>query len=74
MLYMSVMGSAVAYGLFFYFASRGNLTSLSALTFSTPMFALLFSSLFLDEHLAWVQWIGVVVTLASIYLVSRNNA
>ncbi len=74
MVYMSVMGSAVAYGLFFYFASRGNLTSLSALTFSTPMFALLFSSLFLDEHLAWVQWIGVVVTLASIYLVSRNNA
>lgn len=71
--YMSVMGSAIAYGLFFYFASKGNLTSLSALTFSTPMFALLFSSLFLDEHLAWIQWLGVVVTLASIYLVSRSH-
>ncbi len=71
-VYMSVMGSAIAYGLFFYFASRGNLTSLSALTFSTPMFALLFSSIFLDEHLAWIQWLGVVVTLASIYLVSRS--
>ncbi|MCS6958868.1 MAG: DMT family transporter [Pseudanabaenaceae cyanobacterium SKYGB_i_bin29] len=73
MLYMSVMGSAIAYGLFFYFASRGNLTSLSALTFSTPMFALLFSSFFLQERLAWVQWLGVVVTLGSIYLVTRAH-
>ncbi|MFN3361706.1 MAG: DMT family transporter [Pseudanabaenaceae cyanobacterium] len=73
LLYMSVMGSAIAYGLFFYFASRGNLTSLSALTFSTPMFALLFSSFFLQERLAWVQWLGVVVTLGSIYLVSRAH-
>jgi drug/metabolite transporter (DMT)-like permease len=74
MVYMSVMGSALAYGLFFYFASRGNLTSLSALTFSTPMFALLFSSLFLDERLAWVQWVGVGVTLVSIYLVSLSRS
>ncbi len=71
--YMTVMGSALAYGLFFFFASSGNLTSLSALTFSTPVFALLFSRLFLGEKLAVVQWWGVVLTLTSIYLVSAKQ-
>jgi drug/metabolite transporter (DMT)-like permease len=71
--YMTVMGSAVAYGLFFFFAASGNLTSLSALTFSTPVFALLFSRLFLGEKLAAVQWWGVILTLTSIYLVSAKQ-
>ncbi|OIP69325.1 MAG: EamA family transporter [Oscillatoriales cyanobacterium CG2_30_44_21] len=70
MLYMAIMGSAIAYGLFFFFASSGSLTTLSALTFSTPVFALMFSSLFLGENLTLVQWLGVILTLGSIYLVS----
>ena len=74
MAYMAIMGSAIAYGLFFFFASSGSLTTLSALTFSTPVFALVFSSVFLDENLTSVQWIGVVLTLSSIYLVSMRGA
>ncbi len=74
MAYMTIMGSAIAYGLFFYFASTGNLTTLSALTFSTPVFALLFSRIFLNEYLTLVQWFGVSLTLGSIYLVSIRGA
>lgn len=74
MSYMAIMGSAIAYGLFFFFASSGSLTALSALTFSTPVFALLFSSLFLGENLTLAQWIGVILTLSSIYLVSVRDA
>ncbi len=74
MAYMTIMGSAIAYGLFFLFASSGSLTTLSALTFSTPVFALMFSSLFLDENLTLVQWLGVILTLSSIYLVSMRGA
>ena len=74
MLYMAVMGSAIAYGLFFFFASSGSLTTLSALTFSTPVFALMFSNLLLDEDLTKVQWLGVVLTLSSIYLVSIRGS
>jgi drug/metabolite transporter (DMT)-like permease len=74
MLYMAVMGSAIAYGLFFFFASSGSLTTLSALTFSTPVFALMFSNLLLDEDLTKVQWLGVVLTLGSIYLVSIRGS
>lgn len=36
MAYASVFGSALAYGLFFLFASRGDLTGFTSLTFLTP--------------------------------------
>jgi drug/metabolite transporter (DMT)-like permease len=71
--YSTIFGSAIAYGLFFYFASKGNLTSLSALTFLTPVFALLFGNLFLSEVLSPLQWIGVSMTLVSIYLINQRE-
>jgi len=71
--YSTVFGSAIAYGLFFYFASSGNLTSLIALTFLTPVFALLFSNLLLAEVLSPIQWAGVGLTLASIYLINQRE-
>ena len=71
--YSTVFGSAIAYGLFFYFASSGSLTSLSSLTFLTPVFALLFGNLFLSEMLSPVQWFGVGLTLVSIYLINQRD-
>lgn len=73
MSYSTIFGSAIAYGLFFYFAASGNLTSLSSLTFLTPVFALLFGNLFLSEVLNPVQWVGVGLTLVSIYLINRRE-
>lgn len=73
LLYAAIFGSAIAYGLFFYFASRGNLTSLSSLTFLTPIFAILFGHLFLNEALTTVQWVGVSLTLVSIYLINQRQ-
>lgn len=72
--YATVLGSAAAYGVFFYFASQGNLTSLSSLTFLTPIFALAFGNLFLHETLSGVQSAGVLLTLFSIYLVNQRAA
>jgi drug/metabolite transporter (DMT)-like permease len=69
--YSALFGSAIAYGLFFYFASRGNLTRLSSLTFMTPVFALLFGNLFLGEVLTLGQWVGVSVTFIGIWLIDR---
>lgn len=71
--YSTVFGSALAYGLFFYFASTGNLTSLSALTFLTPVFALLFGNLLLGEVLSKIQLTGVCLTLASIYIINQRD-
>ncbi|NES82857.1 MAG: DMT family transporter [Moorea sp. SIO1G6] len=71
--YSTVFGSAIAYGIFFYFASKGNLTSLSSLTFLTPVFALLFGNLVLSEVLSSLQWTGVCLTLLSVYLVNQRE-
>lgn len=72
--YSTIFGSAIAYGLFFYFASSGNLTSLSALTFLTPVFAILFGNLLLSEVLSSLQWTGVSLTLVSIYLINQRES
>jgi drug/metabolite transporter (DMT)-like permease len=71
--YATIFGSAIAYGLFFYFASKGSLTSLSSLTFLTPVFALLFGNLLLSEVLSRIQWVGVGLTLISIYLINQRD-
>ena len=71
--YATVLGSAIAYGIFFYLASQGNLTSLSALTFLTPVFALLFGNLILSEVLSPLQLGGVFLTLVSIYLINMRE-
>ncbi|MEO1208518.1 MAG: EamA family transporter [Cyanobacteria bacterium J06638_20] len=73
MAYSTVFGSAIAYGLFFYFAATGNLTSLSSLTFLTPVFALIFGNLFLGEVLTSLQSFGVMLTLVSIYLINQRD-
>mmetsp|Transcript_24778 Transcript_24778/g.84774 ORF Transcript_24778/g.84774 Transcript_24778/m.84774 type:complete len:306 (+) Transcript_24778:321-1238(+) len=71
--YTSVLGSAVAYGAFFYFASKGNLTRLSSLTFLTPVFATLFGFAMLGETLTPTQLLGGAVTVAGISLVNLKG-
>ncbi|HEY9646418.1 MAG TPA: DMT family transporter [Chroococcidiopsis sp.] len=71
--YATLFGTALTYGIFFYLASVGNLTSVSALIFLTPIFAMLFSYFFLSETLTSLQWIGVVLTLVSVVLVIRRE-
>ncbi|MBF2097146.1 MAG: DMT family transporter [Gloeomargaritaceae cyanobacterium C42_A2020_066] len=71
--YAAVLGSAVSYGLFFYFAAQGNLTSLSALTFLTPVFALGFGFVCLGESLTPWQVGGVALTLLSITLINQRQ-
>jgi drug/metabolite transporter (DMT)-like permease len=71
--YATILGSAIAYGIFFWLAAQGNLTSLSALTFLTPVFALVFGNLFLGEVLTPLQWAGVGFTLISIYFINQRS-
>ncbi|CAL6372212.1 unnamed protein product [Bathycoccus prasinos] len=72
LLYASVFGGALAYSLFFYFASSGNLTKLSSLTFLTPVFAVVGGYFALGETLDAQQLVGAAVTLGGIYLVNKN--
>ncbi|MFN6340502.1 MAG: DMT family transporter [Cyanobacteriota bacterium] len=72
MAYASLLGSALAYGLFFVFASTGDLTGFTALTFLTPVFALLCGIVFLDEHLRPMQWAGTALALVSVVLINQR--
>jgi len=73
MAYASLLGSALAYGLFFWFASQGDLTGFSALTFLTPVFALLSGLLFLEESLRPLQWLGAMLALLSVLLIHQRQ-
>jgi drug/metabolite transporter (DMT)-like permease len=73
MAYATVFGSALAYGLFFWFASSGDLTGFTALTFLTPVFALLCGVLWLGEQLRPLQWLGSALALVSVLLINRRR-
>jgi len=73
MTYASLLGSALAYGLFFWFASSGDLTGFTALTFLTPVFALLSGVLVLHESLQPLQWLGAGIALVSVLLINRRQ-
>ncbi len=73
MAYASLLGSALAYGLFFWFAKHEELTTFSSLAFLTPVFALTSGGLWLGERLQTLQWIGVVLVLFSVFLVSQRR-
>ena len=72
MAYAALFGSALAYGLFFWFASQGDLTSFTSLTFLTPVFALLCGVALLGEGLRPLQWCGAALALVSVLLINRR--
>ena len=71
--FASLFGSALAYGLFFWFANRRDLTSFSSLGFLTPVFALATGGWLLGERLDWLQWVGVLMVLLSVICVSQRK-
>ena len=73
MAYASLLGSALAYGLFFWFATRRELTGFTTLGFLTPVFALISGGLWLQERLEPLQWVGVMLVLLSVVLVSQRR-
>ena len=73
MAYAALLGSALAYGLFFWFANQENLTSFSSLTFLTPLFALLCGLALLGEQLRPLQWLGAALALVSVVLINRRQ-
>ncbi|XP_047318129.1 WAT1-related protein At3g02690, chloroplastic [Impatiens glandulifera] len=73
LLYTSLFGSAISYGVYFYNATRGSLTRLSSLTFLTPMFASIFGFFYLGETFSNVQFLGAFITIVAIYMVNYKE-
>ncbi|GAX74915.1 hypothetical protein CEUSTIGMA_g2361.t1 [Chlamydomonas eustigma] len=72
--YVSIIGGAASYGIFFYNVSvKGNLTALSSLTFLTPLFALGTGFALLGETLTPLQFFGALVTLMAVYFINYGK-
>ena len=71
--YSSLLGGAVAYGLFFIAASKGSLVRLSSLTFLTPMFAAATGFAVLGETLTPTQLLGAGITLCGVFFVNARQ-
>lgn len=73
LLYTSIFGSAISYGVYFYSATKGSLTRLSSLTFLTPMFASVFGFLYFGETFSPLQLTGAIITVIGIYMVNYRS-
>ncbi|KAI3922928.1 hypothetical protein MKW98_007059 [Papaver atlanticum] len=75
LIYTSIFGSAISYGVYFYNASRGQLLSIRYLympmyLLALPMFAVF---LYLGETFSELQIFGALVTVVAIYMVNYRT-
>ncbi|HLM70216.1 MAG TPA: EamA family transporter [Thermoplasmata archaeon] len=70
-VWLGIVGTAVAYSIWYYLLGRTRAAPLSAYLFLVPVVALTASALIFGERLSAWQLIGVVLVLASIYGIGR---
>jgi drug/metabolite transporter (DMT)-like permease len=73
-IYLGLVGTAFAYGVWFTMLGRTPAGTLSRYVFLVPVVALTASTLFLGERLDALQLVGVGLVLVAVYLTSRARA
>jgi O-acetylserine/cysteine efflux transporter len=71
LLWLGVLGTAIAYVIWFDLLGRTRAATLSAYVFLVPVVALIGSALFFGERLDAVQFLGVGLVFVSIYGIAR---
>lgn len=66
LLALSLLGTALAFALWFSLLHRSELNRLNTFTFLTPVFALIMGAVFFGERLGLVEVGGIVLTLAGL--------
>jgi len=72
LLALGLLGTALAFALWFSLLRRGGLTRLNTFTFLTPVIALVIGVLFYAESLRLVELAGIALTLAGATWVTRG--
>jgi len=70
-LWLGVLGTTIAYSIWYYLLGRTRAATLSAYLFSVPVVALVASALLFGERLSVLQAAGVLLVLGSIYGIAR---
>ncbi|MHB9033584.1 MAG: DMT family transporter, partial [Anaerolineae bacterium] len=73
---IGVLGTAIAYQIYFRLVHEGGATLASLVTFISPLFGILYGRLVLQEPIHWTALAGLACILASILLIrgAPNNA
>jgi len=72
--WMSLVGTAIAYAIWYTLLSRTPAAVLSAYVFLVPVVALSASAVFFFERLTLIQLVGVALVLIAIYTIGRSSA
>lgn len=72
LLTLGLLGTALAFALWFSLLHRGELTRLNTFTFLTPVIALIIGMLFFSESLSLMEMAGIVLIMAGVGWVSRT--
>ncbi len=71
LIYLSVLGTAVAFVLYFWMLKANSAVMMSMITFITPPLALVWGWILLNEPVSFLLLIGMVCILAGIFLVRK---
>jgi drug/metabolite transporter (DMT)-like permease len=71
LLWMGIAGTAIAYGIWFTLLGRTRAATLSAYLFLVPVIVLAASAVIFGERLSYLQLLGVVLVVGSIYGIGR---
>ncbi len=73
LLALSLLGTSLAFVLWFSLLHRSELTRLNTFVFLTPAFALVLGAVFFGESLGWLEASGIILILGGILQVSRQR-
>jgi drug/metabolite transporter (DMT)-like permease len=75
LLVLSIVGTALAYLIYYRLLQEGGATLASLVTFITPLFGVFYGFLFLSETMSWTSLVALVCILGSVLLIrSKQNA
>lgn len=74
LLALSLLGTALAYWLWFSALENVPLNRANSFSFLVPIFGISIAAVFYGETIAWYQILGIVMTVAGISIVNRGNA
>lgn len=70
---LGVFGSGIAYLLYYYMVKEGSAEFASLVTYMVPITAMLWGSVFLNEHISFTMLIGLVLIFSGVYLTSYKT-
>ncbi|WP_062231960.1 DMT family transporter [Fictibacillus sp. FJAT-27399] len=73
MLFLALFSVAIAWLIYFHLLSRGNASMIASFNFLVPIISIFIGILFLDEPFTNTLLIGLLLIIASIYLVNRKS-